>query len=520
MLRVLACVTQQHNLWLLLLAAVICALTSVSAFLMLERGKLRGGDMGRIWSLAAGLTAGLGVWATHFVAMTAYSVGLPLGFALGPLFGSLAISLAAQTGAFWLAYSTADIRIRTLAGAGAGIGIIAMHYTGMYGLMAAAVMQWDRTLATASVVMSVLFASVAFALFTASPHRMRAINAGAAMVVAICALHFTAMSALTFVPLHGSDVSVGGLSQSMLGVVVGFASLLLLIAALAAALADIYLSDRQRMENIRLRDTVAERTAELVALAQKQAELTARAEAANTAKSQFLANMSHELRTPLNAIIGYSEIMLEESDDPNSQTVKDAQRIVGAAKHLLVLINDILDLSKIDAGRVDVEQGAFAPAEIVREVVDAIRPTAAIGQTEVKVQIAPNLGMGDSDAFKIKQCLLNLMSNAVKFSRGGTVTLKARREHRNGHDLLIFDVSDTGIGMSTDQIARLFKPFTQADATVTRRFGGSGLGLAITQRFARLMGGDVLVRSELGKGSTFRFYIAAELNGQAQRQAA
>jgi signal transduction histidine kinase len=521
MFRVFACITDQHNHWLLLLAAIICAVTSVCAFLMLERGKARGGKMGRIWALAAGLTAGLGVWATHFVAMTAYTAGVPLGFALAPLFGSLAISLGAQAAMFWVAHAFDDIRVKTLAGAGAGIGIIAMHYLGTYGLMVSAIMEWDRGLVAGSVVMSVVLACASFALFAASRHRLRAIQAGVVFVLAICALHFTAMGALTLVPLRAATFTIGGLSQLMLGVVVGFASLLCLIAALAAALADIYLSDRQRLENIRLRDTVAARTAELIALAQNQTELTARAEAANTAKSQFLANMSHELRTPLNAIIGYSEMMVEDAaDQPDSVGALDAQRVINAAKHLLVLINDILDISKIDAGRIDLERSPFLAADVVRSAVDAVKPTAAANSVALRVVLAPDIGEGDGDAFKIKQCLLNLLANAVKFSKGGEVVVRGRREHRDQRDWLVFDVIDTGIGMSAEHVARLFKPFMQADATMTRRFGGTGLGLAITQRFARLMGGDVVVRSVLGKGSTFRFYVPAELNNEPARQAA
>lgn len=509
MFRVIACITQEHNLWLLALAALICAITSTSAFLMLSRAGVRDGVIGRVWALAAGLIAGLGVWATHFVAMTAYDVGVPLSFELPPLFGSLLLSLAAQTGAFWLAYRARDAHAWGFAGALCGLGIIVMHYIGMTGVEAAAMQRWDAGLVAASVIMSILFAAGAFVAFHAARDTWRALKAGAILVLAICALHFTGMSALTLLPMGGA--APDGISQAMLGVVVGFAALLCLVAALAAAMADIYLSDRQRLENLRLRDMVAERTAELAAA-------TARAEAANDAKSQFLANMSHELRTPLNAIIGYGEIIAEDCDDPT--VTKDAARIVSAGQHLLELINDILDLSKIDAGCVELEHGEYSVSDLAHETLDTVRPAAASRGTALNIELGQQLGHGVNDAFKIKQCLLNLLSNAVKFSEGKTVTLRVQREREGGEDWVLFAVRDTGIGMSEDEMARLFQPFMQANAGTSRKFGGTGLGLSITRRFAQLMGGDVTVQSVLGQGSTFTLRLPAFSAGADMRQAA
>ena len=517
MLRVIACVTQEHNLWLLLLAALICAITSTCAFVMLGRSAERQATMARIWAIAAGVIAGLGVWATHFVAMTAYDVGVPLSFELGSLFGSLAISLLMQTAAFWLVHYVNRPHAWGFAGAISGIGIIAMHYVGTAGIEAAALMRWDAGLVAASIVMSILFAAAAFITFYALSGKWRALQAGVVMVLAICALHFTAMSAVTLVPF-GAGEDIDGLSQSMLGVVVGFGALLCLVTALAAAMADIYLSDRQRQENLRLRETVEARTAELLRLAEEQMALTERAEAANTAKSQFLANMSHELRTPLNAILGYGEMISEDAADETSR--KDAERIMAAGRHLLTLINDILDLSKIDAGKIELEATAFDPTVLARDTLETVKPLARDRKVRLHLDLSGQFGAAKTDAFRIKQCLLNLLSNAVKFSQGGDVTLRVRREISAGRDCLVFAVQDTGIGMSEDQISRLFQPFMQADASTTRQFGGTGLGLVISRNYAQLMGGDISVESTLGGGSTFTLRVAATLEQQELQQAA
>jgi signal transduction histidine kinase len=507
MLRVLGCVTQEHNLWLLFLAALICAITSTSAFLLLSRTGVRTGVVRRMWGIGAGVIAGLGVWATHFVAMTAYDVGVPLSFAPAPLFGSLALSLAAQTAAFWLAFKAASLRGKALAGCLSGLGIILMHYLGMTGVDALALMQWDAGYVGASVAMSILFAAGAMLVFFVSTSVWRAVQAGGVLLLAICALHFTAMAALTLTPIGAAEIDPDAISQSMLGVVVGFAVLLCLIAALAAGFADIYLSDRQRLENIRLRDTVAMRTAELEALAKRQQELTQRAEDASEARAQFLADMSHELRTPLNAVIGYGEILSEDLEDAGAR--QDAQRIVTAGQHLLALINDVLDLSKIDAGRVELEEAPFDVAALARETIDTVAPAAVTGDARLRTVLAADLGAGYGDAFKIKQCLLNLLSNAIKFSKGGDVVLNAGRQCADGRDWLVFEVADTGIGMNDAQMARLFQPFVQAEASTMRKFGGTGLGLTITRRFAQLMGGDVTVKSAIGEGSTFTLRLPA-----------
>jgi PAS domain S-box-containing protein len=264
------------------------------------------------------------------------------------------------------------------------------------------------------------------------------------------------------------------------------------------------------MEEMDARDVVLAET--MVSL--KAARETA--EAASISKSQFLASMSHELRTPLNAIIGYSEILHEEAEADGRETdIADIDRVLIAARQLLTLINDILDLSKIEAGRMEVSPSDFDVADLIGEAAATIAPSVEKGGNVLNVEIAPDIGAAYTDCFKLNQCLLNLLSNAAKFTQGGAITISARRRAREGGDWLEIAVSDTGIGLSQEQAERLFRDFVQAETTTARRFGGTGLGLAITRRMLRMLGGDVTVRSELGKGSTFAITLPARLAGDA-----
>ncbi|MBE7247462.1 MAG: PAS domain S-box protein [Actinomycetospora chiangmaiensis] len=236
------------------------------------------------------------------------------------------------------------------------------------------------------------------------------------------------------------------------------------------------------------------------------------AEEANLAKSTFLANMSHELRTPLSAIIGYAEMMLEEMDaGAGAPFAPDMRKVESNARHLLGLINDVLDLSKVESGKMEVFAEEFAVEPTVRELAATARSLTDRKRNVLALDLGPGLGTMRSDLTKLRQMLLNLLSNAAKFTEGGTVTLSVRREGaaEGPGERLVFAVSDTGIGMTAEQQGRLFQRFTQADNSTTRRFGGTGLGLSLTRAFADMLGGTVGVRSSVGAGSTFTLILPA-----------
>ncbi len=235
-------------------------------------------------------------------------------------------------------------------------------------------------------------------------------------------------------------------------------------------------------------------------------------EVASRHKSEFLANMSHELRTPLNAIIGYSEMLQEEAEDQHAESfIPDLRRIHAAGKHLLELINAVLDLSKIEAGKMELYLEPFEVAPLVRDVAAVLEPLAQKNANRVEVECPPDVGAMRADLTKLRQALFNLLSNACKFTERGTVSLAVTRQASAEGDTIVFAVSDTGIGMTPEQMTRLFEEFGQADASTTRRYGGTGLGLALSRRLCRMMGGDITVTSETGRGSTFTIRLPAEV---------
>src|SRR5712671_342471 len=253
------------------------------------------------------------------------------------------------------------------------------------------------------------------------------------------------------------------------------------------------------IENVRLFDEIQDKSRQLAEASQH--------------KSQFLANMSHELRTPLNAIIGVTEMLREDAEGLN-QDLEPLDRVLGAGRHLLALINDILDLSKIEAGRMELNLDTFALPPLIDEVVRTIEPLAAKNGNQVAVHCDTEIGTLHADQMRLRQALLNLMSNANKFTEKGTVTIAAHQGQESGRDWFTLSVADTGIGMTEEQMGKLFQEFSQASSSTASKYGGTGLGLVISRRFCQMMGGDITVASEPGKGSTFTIRLPRTVQGE------
>jgi len=262
---------------------------------------------------------------------------------------------------------------------------------------------------------------------------------------------------------------------------------------------NIHLKEEGQRKDRETRQRLEEKNSELV-------ESQKVAEAANEAKSTFLANMSHELRTPLNAIIGYSEMLIEDAEDENEDFIPDLDKINNSGKHLLGLINDILDLSKVESGKMELYIEEFDLQKVMHEIESTIKPLVEKNNNTLIIECDSNLKTMTADITKIRQILLNLLSNSSKFTKEGNINIDVVSSN-NMDDAVDFIIADTGIGMSNQQVEKVFQPFTQADEKTTRKFGGTGLGLTITKMFAEMMGGDINLTSEEGKGTTFTVTI-------------
>jgi len=274
------------------------------------------------------------------------------------------------------------------------------------------------------------------------------------------------------------------------------------------------LLDAEKAEQVKLNTQLAKSSRELAALLAQLEETNRSLAETSLHKSRFLANMSHELRTPLNAIIGYSEMLQEDAQESGDPTfVEDLQKINGSGKHLLGLINDVLDLSKIEAGRMDLVASRMSVTDVVEQIIHVAGPLASKKQNRLVVDAKGVAGALNTDLTKVRQVVLNLLSNAAKFTEQGTITLTVQAAD---DDRVLFAVKDTGIGMTGEQLGRLFVEFSQAEADTSRKYGGTGLGLALSRRLARMLGGDVTVESRIGYGTTFTFVVPRELPAESE----
>ncbi|TVY09124.1 response regulator [Paenibacillus cremeus] len=484
-----------YNLTVAVLAYVIAVIASYTAFEFAGRLTAATGTTRRWWRLGGAFSMGIGIWSMHFVAMLAFSIPISVTYDLWIVLASMIAAMISSWLALVIVSQKVFLRRNLYFGAllmGAGISV--MHYTGMAAMDMHASIHYEPLLFSLSIVIAVAASFAALVIVyllrekTGFKGVMLKLGAAIIMGAAISGMHYTGMASAHFV--SDSGVPVNGM-YSMNTEMMAYAVIGATILILQFGLFMTYLDRR------------------LTYLSQKNAEVSqARDEAveANITKSQFLANMSHELRTPLNAIIGYSEMLKEEAEELGEQSfVDDLDKINTAGKHLLSLINDILDLSKIEAGKMDLYLEVCEIPTLIQDVLTTVHPL--IDKNGNKLEVDYPMGEMKTDMTKLRQVLFNLLSNASKFTKAGTIWLTAGYQKQNGVPGITFRVKDTGIGMTPEQVKQLFQAFKQGDSSTTKKYGGTGLGLAISQKLCEIMGGTITAESIFGQGTTFIVWL-------------
>ncbi len=507
---------------LVVFSYVVAVVASYTVLDLAERVTKAEGKGRWLWLCFGAVAMGLGIWSMHFVGMLAFSLPIPVAYDLMLVLLSVVAAMAASFVALFVV-GRDRLTVGRLIGGGLllATGISTMHYTGMAAMLID--ITYDPIIFSLSILIAIV-ASVA-ALWLAFYFRKggeqgevwKKIGSGLIMGAAIVGMHYTGMAAADF---HtGTKAAISSslvLDHKWLAYFISGGTLFTLGLSLFGIFIskrlsskdseiqdktrEIYLKNRELQSlNDHLEELVRERTAQLEKAHDEAIQ-------ANMVKSQFLANMSHELRTPLNAIIGYSEMLMEDAQDLGEPTFsEDLAKISKAGKHLLSLINDILDISKIEAGKMDLHFESCEVPGLVQDVLTTVKPLIAANGNRLETSLVE--GEITTDVTKLRQILINLLSNASKFTKDGTIAFEVSRMARGRQEGYRFSVKDTGIGMTPEQLGRLFQPFSQADSSTTRKYGGTGLGLAISQRFCQMMGGDIRVESEMGAGSTFECWL-------------
>jgi len=509
MLRVFGCITEQHDLRLVVLAGVLCIFACVTAMSLLARARAAQDKTRLMWIAGAGVVAGCGIWGTHFVAMLAYRSGVAVAYDPTLTISSILIAAILCSVGFALAIERSG---PVLGGAVTGAAIGAMHYVGMAAVRIPAVAVWDWRYVVASVVIGISAMALGMRIVVRR-NGWQAQAAGAVIfTLAICSMHFTGMSAVTY-RLDPTVLIPGTVMEpTVLAIAVAAIAVLIVALGLVGSLVDSHLSKRAIGEAERLRAYIVELEATKGTLEHTTENLKLAlnaAAAASQAKSAFLAAMSHELRTPLNAVIGFSDLLYMETFGSlgSARNKEYANHIHSSGKHLLALINDILDIARIDAGEGKLNEATIALDDLVADSLRMVAHQAKMGDVRLFEEIDPGVPFVHADERRLKQVLINLLGNAVKFTHpGGEVRLRAFE--REGE--LVISVTDTGIGMAEDDIPVALERFGQIDSTLARRYEGTGLGLPLAKQLVELHGGRLAVESRIDVGTVVMVALPGE----------
>jgi signal transduction histidine kinase len=501
MLRILGCVYYQHDLRMLAAAAFICIFACITTRAMVLRAGAYQDARPRFgWLVGAGIVSGAGVWATHFIAMLAYDIALPMHFDLGLTIASVVMAMVISATGFTLSFTRAG---GAAGGMVVGAAVLAMHYTGMAALQLPALAIWNHQLVAASILIGISVGGLAGHFAALRPSRLNNAVTVGLRVLAILGVHFTGMAAVYFQPTSDAGgVPPLAMSTTAIAVLVTAAGMFIVGQALVMVLVDRHLSTRAKGEEQRLRNHIAELERTQYALEKTSSELKialVQAAQASKAKSEFLASMSHELRTPLNAVIGFSDAMVMEIFGPMAECYKSyASDIRNSGAHLLALINDVLDLTRLDAGQAELREEVFGLGELVVESLCMIESQAQKAGIALSTAITDDLPALKADKRRIKQVLVNLLSNAVKFTpAGGRVQISAQLTGAG----LALSVADNGIGIAPQDIAKALEVFGQVDSSLARKYEGTGLGLPLSKQLMELHGGSLSLESHVNVGT-------------------
>jgi len=504
MLRVIGCITTQHDLRLVALAGVLCFFACLTATSMVGRARVATARARFLWLGAAGIVAGCGIWATHFVGMLAFDAGLPVEYDASLTVLSALIAVVMSAVGYGIALNLGK---PILGGAVAGLAIGVMHYVGMAAVRMPAHAVWDLQYVAGSIVIGVGLSAIAMRIVLRNNTARGLLSGAGLFTVAIVTMHFTGMAAVIYHPDPLLAVSNALVAPASLAIAIAAVAFLIIALGLVGSLVDNHLERMASGEAERLRRYITELEATKLELVAAKED----ADAGSRAKSDFLANMSHEIRTPMNGVLGMTGILL---DTPlNEEQRKCAEIVRDSGEALLAIVNDILDISKLESGKFELESIDF---DLVNTVESAIALMDAKAREKgidlgVFVELAAR-GVYRGDPARLRQVLLNLIGNAIKFTdKGGVavqVTVSRIDDPSTGLAHLRFEVKDSGVGIPEKTCDRLFQKFSQADSSVTRRYGGTGLGLAICRQLVELMSGQIGVVSRFGAGSTFWFQLS------------
>ncbi len=487
--------TGSYDLWLVALSVGTGIVVSYVALALTAHVRLASGFAAGLWIGGGALSMGLGIWAMHFVGMLAFSLPIVLVYDIPRTLGSMVPAVVAAAVALnvvrWKGFGPVQA---AFGGTIMGLGISAMHYLGMDAIQVFPGIVYDPLLVTLSILLAIVASTAALWLtfrFEPGPLLNWRKSAGAVgMGVAIASMHYTGMAAAGFPADCVSTASPWGIDPRLLAVLIGLAAFAVVALTMLAVTVDLRLG---------------ERNAAMVAELRRQKE---RAEAASRTKSEFLANVSHELRTPLNAIIGFSDVIRSATFGPlgNERYEGYVENINDAGRHLLALIDDILDVSVIEAGRLTLSEEPVDVGGTVASAVALVRPRAEQGGVTLLCRIAPRMPFFVADSRRFRQVVLNLTSNAVKFTPPeGAVCISA--EAVDGR--LVLRVADTGIGMDAEGVAQALQPFGQVENILSRRREGVGLGLPLSKALVEAHGGVLTIDSMPGRGTTVTIELPA-----------